>query len=792
MFTTLITNIVIFVILLTIFEKYRFYKQIYLKRQQPRFTENERVPPIPPAYPFGWLVELMRLNENDVLNMVGLDAYMLLRFHVVCYKIAIFFSFWGLLVLVPLYSTVDAEQLWDKYTLSNVMAGEDKYKFRLWGAAIFGYIFAAYFCQLLYAEYSNFSLRRLQYLVQADPDSSTVDPDTPPQKYFTVMIERIPGSLRSADAIYKFFDKLFPGEVFHVEVALDLHELDALNSLRKQLRYKLEKAIASYEATDERPQLYLQTSTPTLFPDQTTGMAVENDEFQAWVAKLVAPEEYGYELTDSINYYVNRLIELNTKVKELQEFYMHHARNTDKKLQERMRKKHDTRVAAAVENAWERMAASASSSEAAKKVEKVKKQPKSTVSTLENLFFGPPVQDYRSLAREEMMRVEASVEKATAESVRRRSSGKAFATTAAAAAAVGRRQNQSSDTESHPTLHTSPATPLALTHSHAMEKLFGKVDEGEDESGYSLSGDIDESFVLTPMATEQRRLMSVIHKASTATSEEKNEDGYEYVSSDINYSMSKGGDSSISLGSMDSQGSEGVDSPGPLALESNRVFRQWAKDAKVDLTAEKQEQERRHTLSRKSVSILEDRAYEEGGLTIADTIQSKTVHFGDDVELGQEDSHYANAITNPLHNAGDGDGDAGADTREKEGAGAGGGGSSYMSGYGLSAETISTTSRVASNASKLGWEQTKVAGSGALKGLLELSRVVESVTLVITFVFLFCIYLFCIIIIFLVNSSYNIIFPPFFINIIFTLHRELTQSILPQHSLRLNRASQRA
>ena len=36
----------------------------------------------------------------------------------------------------------------------------------MWAAAIFGYVFAAYFMQLLYAEYNNFSVRRLQYLVQ--------------------------------------------------------------------------------------------------------------------------------------------------------------------------------------------------------------------------------------------------------------------------------------------------------------------------------------------------------------------------------------------------------------------------------------------------------------------------------------------------------------------------------------------------------------------------------------------------------------------------------------------------
>ncbi len=76
-------------------------------------------------------------------------------------------SFWGLLILTPLYSTASTLQLqWDRYTLSNVMSSADNTKYRLWAAAIFGYVFCAYFCQLLYAEYNNFSVNRLKYLVQ--------------------------------------------------------------------------------------------------------------------------------------------------------------------------------------------------------------------------------------------------------------------------------------------------------------------------------------------------------------------------------------------------------------------------------------------------------------------------------------------------------------------------------------------------------------------------------------------------------------------------------------------------
>lgn len=37
---------------------------------------------------------------------------------------------------------------WDHYTLRNVVNGASETKYRLWAAAVFGYIFAAYFMQV--------------------------------------------------------------------------------------------------------------------------------------------------------------------------------------------------------------------------------------------------------------------------------------------------------------------------------------------------------------------------------------------------------------------------------------------------------------------------------------------------------------------------------------------------------------------------------------------------------------------------------------------------------------------
>ena len=86
MLTTLLISMLGFVVIQATFEYNRNYKQIYLKRLQKRFIHVGRVPPEPPKHVFGWLREIMKLSELDILRQVGLDGYMFLRFQTICYK----------------------------------------------------------------------------------------------------------------------------------------------------------------------------------------------------------------------------------------------------------------------------------------------------------------------------------------------------------------------------------------------------------------------------------------------------------------------------------------------------------------------------------------------------------------------------------------------------------------------------------------------------------------------------------------------------------------------------------
>ena len=56
-----------------------------------------------PSGPLAWLFYDMTLKGVEVAELVGLDAYMLLRYIRLCLRITAMSTFWGLAVLLPLY-----------------------------------------------------------------------------------------------------------------------------------------------------------------------------------------------------------------------------------------------------------------------------------------------------------------------------------------------------------------------------------------------------------------------------------------------------------------------------------------------------------------------------------------------------------------------------------------------------------------------------------------------------------------------------------------------------------------
>lgn len=119
-------------------------------------------------------------------------------------------------------------------------------------------------------------------------------------------------------------------DVYTVEIALDLSELDAKCKKRKgvsttvsvctkayvsiQIRDKLEKAIAHYEAKNERPCVRVYTGNYTQ-QGATNGGIFDGDSLFVFLNKALAWEQYGYEWLDAIAYYTQELQDLNEEVR---------------------------------------------------------------------------------------------------------------------------------------------------------------------------------------------------------------------------------------------------------------------------------------------------------------------------------------------------------------------------------------------------------------------------------------------------------------------------------------------
>lgn len=313
---TLLMSAIAFLLLGLAFEGTRHLRVVHLRRVTHKLTQERRVPPIPSARALAWAWETLRVTDDQLLRMVGLDGYMLIRYIKLCIKASLFFSFLGLLVLLPIYHsfakrTAGRRFLWRDVTISSIE--NDAEAHLLWFPVAFAYVFSGYFCYLLYHEYRHFNEKRLDYLVHGDPS-------TPLQTYHTVMVERVPAHLQSGPLLRQFFERLFPGQVFSAELCLDLRELDEVLAQRRTARDRVEKAVATWHASHRRMRIRVTRAEYELLRSED---APEAAPPPPWLSQpgLCACAADWVEL-DAIDYYTKLLESLNDTAYQLQKLYV--------------------------------------------------------------------------------------------------------------------------------------------------------------------------------------------------------------------------------------------------------------------------------------------------------------------------------------------------------------------------------------------------------------------------------------------------------------------------------------
>ena len=307
--TNVYVNLLVFVVVMIVFESVRGINRLYVCRRTKGMVKSGLVPDNPVGWPLRWLKIVHHVEEDDFLRMAGLDAYMMIRYIKACIKIATVYSLMGFIVLVPIYYTgeVGLHSTWNKYTISNTIVGSD----RLWAVVIMAYLMAAAYCSIMKDEYIHFLERRMDYF------NAGGDKHTPLQTSYTVMLDRIPPPLRSKKNLKTFFEHIMPGQVYCLEMAYDLKELDTACKHRRNMRDNLEDAIALWRGSspndvpseESRPKL---TVWPCCWKPTSSAHIVSE---KCCCGKLTK-QEY-----DAIDYWAAELTKANDLVVQIQTSY---------------------------------------------------------------------------------------------------------------------------------------------------------------------------------------------------------------------------------------------------------------------------------------------------------------------------------------------------------------------------------------------------------------------------------------------------------------------------------------
>jgi hypothetical protein len=212
---------------------------------------SSKVPAERPSQFLAWIPAVVVMNGKETLNRVGLDAYMLLRFIRLCTRISLFSSIIGLIFLIPVFVNGNGELPgFNSWTLNNI-GKQNSYSMTLWVSTIFACVFAAHTFYLVNAEYKNYVRWRIDFLTMGSVGNSQ------DQTLYTVMVEGLPSHLKTNSSLERYFNRIFPNQVFSANVQLEISALEELHARRLRVVDALERAVAYEHVTGLKKKIVL-------------------------------------------------------------------------------------------------------------------------------------------------------------------------------------------------------------------------------------------------------------------------------------------------------------------------------------------------------------------------------------------------------------------------------------------------------------------------------------------------------------------------------------------------------
>lgn len=210
-------------------------------------------PPLPVDGYFSWVKVMLFLSDEEIINRIGYDSLIFLRFHRLALRCIVKMSVFSFVVLLPLNYTGSSNVLdlhvgkilvtdFMRFTMANVSAGSP----RLWVHCFAAYLLTGIVVKELLVEYETFNSIRHLYLLNREPHLRTV------------LVTNIPRHLRSPKKITSYFKHVYPDAVRSVFMCQNCTELERLVQQRTNILSSLEHELLLL-CRNEKKKLYEQS-----------------------------------------------------------------------------------------------------------------------------------------------------------------------------------------------------------------------------------------------------------------------------------------------------------------------------------------------------------------------------------------------------------------------------------------------------------------------------------------------------------------------------------------------------
>ncbi|OJJ51550.1 hypothetical protein ASPZODRAFT_55885 [Penicilliopsis zonata CBS 506.65] len=236
-----------------------------------KHADNRHAPPVVGKGIFAWVKPVLHTHEDELVNTIGLDATVFLRFTTMCRNILVIMSIIGCLVMIPVNVTQqNSSEESSSSTVFTKMTPLDVKSTAIWSQVACAWAFDLIISYFLWSNYKAVRRLRRRYFESSEYQRSL--------HARTLMITDIPPPARSDEGLLRLTDEVNPTAALpRAAIGRNVKDLPDLIKEHDETVRELESVLARYLRRPDR----LPAKRPTLRPPRKYRAQYKSDKVDA-------------------------------------------------------------------------------------------------------------------------------------------------------------------------------------------------------------------------------------------------------------------------------------------------------------------------------------------------------------------------------------------------------------------------------------------------------------------------------------------------------------------------------